>query len=290
MHHAKWHPEDSLLVASASPVHAERIRTAVAASLAKQADLATFFDAHGRERFEVSSIGELTHRIADRVIFSIGFGRTPHGAVLSNFGQLQAPAGRRYLANLLVSARKSLTVVSCFEAKDLPVDRLQNGAILLAELLQLAGGHSYPVDQLERDPMLIDLAVRLQKLGVRVSGSFASRLPLVASFAKNALVVEPDWSLQGESWSEKLRLRPALLQAMGWKYFRVHSFELFADPQSVAERIAAEMGLHSSARPGDLPAERVFEDTDRAWGGQAAADSSGPNDKRLREDKPPHWG
>lgn len=290
VHHAKWHPEDSLLVASASPVHAERIRTAVAASLAKQADLATFFDAHGRERFEVSSIGDLTHRIADRVIFSVGFGRTPHGAVLSNFGQLQVPASRRYLANLLVSARKSLTVVSCFEAKDLSVDKLQNGAALLTELLQLAGGQQYSAELLERDPMLVDLAVRLQKLGVRVSGSFARRLPLVASYAKTALVVAPDWALQGETWSEKLRLRPALLEAMGWKYFRVHSFELFADPHAVAERIANAMGLESHSTSDSAPVERVFEDTDHAWGDKAPTDFVGPNDKRLREEKPPHWG
>lgn len=290
VHHAKWHPEDSLLVASASQVHAERIRSAVAASLAKQAELATFFDAHGRERFEVSSIADLTHRIADRVIFSVGFGRTPHGAVLSNFGQLQAPASRRYLANLLVSARKSLTVVSCFEAKDLPVEKLQNGAALLAELLQVAGGQSLQGDQLERDPMLVDLAVRLQKLGIRVSGGFAKRLPLVASYAKTALVVDPDWALHGQTWSEKLRLRPALLEAMGWKYFRVHSFELFADPQAVADRIAKAMGVPSQSAVADSSAARVFEDTDAAWGERTATESSGPNDRRLRDDKPPHWG
>lgn len=290
VHHAKWYPQDSLLVASASPIHAERIRSAVSASLSKQPELATFFDAHGRERFEVSSIADLTHRIADRVIFSVGFGRTPHGAVLSNFGQLQAPAGRRYLANLLVSARKSLTVVSCFEAKDLAADRLQNGAALLAQLLQLAAGHAPEVEEVERDPMLIDLAVRLQKLGIRVSGSFARRLPLVASFAKSALVVEPDWALHGETWSEKLRLRPALLEAMGWKYFRVHSFELFADPQAVADRIADAIGVPPQSTANNPPASRVFEDTDAAWGQRDVSDVSGPNDRRLREDKPPHWG
>ncbi len=291
IHHAKWHPEDSLLVASASQVHAERIRTAVAASLSKQAELATFFDAHGRERFEVSSLADLTHRIADRVIFSVGFGRTPHGAVLSNFGQLQSSAGRRYLANLLVSARKSLTVVSCFEAQDLPVDKLQNGAALLSDLLSAAAGTTGASQEHERDPMLIDLGVRLQKLGIRVSGSFAKRLPLVASYAKSALVVEPDWALHGETWSEKLRLRPALLEAMGWHYFRVHSFELFADPQAVAERIAERLGVTVGRRIEDQAAARVFEDTDAAWGDRTDSTSkAGPNDQRLRDDKPPHWG
>jgi hypothetical protein len=77
---------------------------------------------------------------------------------------------------------------------------------------------------------------------------------------------------------------------MGWKYFRVHSFELFADPQAVAERIADAMGVPVKSSATAEPAARVFEDTDRAWGDHTPPDATGPNDRRLREDKPPHWG
>lgn len=292
IHHAKWHPQDSLLVATASQRHATRIRDAVQAALAHTAELATFFEGHGRERFEVSSIADLAHRTADRVIFSVGFGLTQHGALLSNFGQLQSSQGRRYLANLLVSSRREITLVACFDANAMERDNLQNGALLLHDLLIAANNTSAESVEFDRDPMLVDLALRLQKLGVRVSGSFAERLPLVCSFAKTAVVIEPDWALRGDSYSEKLRLRPALLTAMGWRYVRVHSFELFADPQAVANRIAESMGVGvKRSAVVDRRDEIAFEDTDLAWGDASSASATGSgNDRRLRDDKPPHWG
>jgi hypothetical protein len=284
--HATWHPEESLLLVSASSVHAERIRVGISEGLRARPALAEFFHSHGRERFEVLALTDLTHRSADRVIFSIGFGRTSHGAVLSNFGQLSEPEGRRSMANLLVSARQSITVISCFAAEDIPSDRLSNGALLLRDLLSAADAPLEPADVLP-DPMLNDLSLRLKKLGARVDESLSGSLPLVVSYAKKAAVIEPDWSIRGENRNERFRIRPGLLKALGWQYIRVHSFEVFSDPQAIAQRIAEQLGMQISKRPTPLfdPAERAFEDSDAAWGDRADS-----NDARLRGDKPPHWG
>ena len=284
--HALWHPGESLLVASASITHAERIRVAVAAGLQQKPQLAEFFESHGREKFEVTAISDLTHRLADRVIFSLGYGRTSHGAVLSNFGQLSGADGHRNLANLLVSARKQITVVSCFTAEDMPVDGLANGASLLRDLLAAAHEPAQPIAA-EPDPMLHDLSMRLKKLGARVDTSYSTELPLIVSFAKNVAVIEPDWAIPGENRTEKFWIRPGLLQSLGWQYIRVYSFELFSDPQGLAVRIAEQLGMQVSKRPQPLfdAGERAFEDTDAAWG-----DRGDSNDQRLRQDKPPHWG
>ena len=284
--HALWHPNQSLLVASASVAHAERIRVAVANGLHQQPQLAEFFESHGREKFEVVAISELTHRLADRVIFSLGYGRTSHGAVLSNFGQLSEADGRRNLANLLVSARKQITVISCFTADEMPTDRLNNGAALLKDLLMAADAEPVAIDA-EPDPMLLDLSLRLKKLGARVDTGYSSALPLIVSYAKQVAVIEPDWAIPGANRTEKFRIRPGLLQALGWQYIRVYSFELFADPQALAVRIAESLGMQVSKRPLPLfdAADRAFEDTDAAWG-----DRSDSNDQRLKQDKPPHWG
>ncbi len=284
--HALWHPEQSLLVASASVAHAERIRAAVASGLHQKPQLATFFESHGREKFEVVSIADLTHRLADRVIFSLGYGRTSHGAVLSNFGQLSDVEGRRNLANLLVSARKQIIVVSCFAAEDMPTDRLANGAALLKDILMAADSIPQPIVA-EPDPMLLDLGLRLKKLGARVDTSYSTALPLIVGYAKQVAIIEPDWAIPGASRTEKFRIRPGLLKALGWQYIRVYSFELFADPQALAVRIAESLGMQVSRRPLPLfdSADRAFEDTDAAWG-----DRGDSNDQRLRQDKPPHWG
>jgi hypothetical protein len=82
-----------------------------------------------------------------------------------------------------------------------------------------------------------------------------------------------------------------LLQALGWRYVRVHSFELFADPQSVANRIAESMGVQvQRGAIVDRKDEVAFEDTDLAWGDRRAGGNDSGNDRRLREDVPPHWG
>jgi hypothetical protein len=104
------------------------------------------------------------------------------------------------------------------------------------------------------------------------------------SHGKQLAVVDPDWGLVGDSWDEKLRLRPGLLRAMGWRYLRVHVLEMFSNPQQVANRIAAELGIPVERRPEPL-FEPAFEDTATAWG-----DPDDSNDSRLRDDKPPHWG
>lgn len=284
LNHALWRPERSLLVATASAVHAERISTSIRQELQKKPDLVEFFNSHGREQFEVVALSDLTHRVADRVIFSIGFGRTQHGAVLSNFGELSQANGRRYLANLLVSARNEITVVSCFAAEDVPSDRLSNGALLLRELLEAGTRPTQELD-LEHDPMLQDLNLRLKKLGVRVDVSFSASTPMVASYGKNAAVIEPDWSIPGATRTERFRLRPRLLESLGWQYIRVYSFELFSDPQALAQRIAVKLGVQVGRQPQSLFDEKAFEDTDAAWG-----DTGKSNDQQLKADKPPHWG
>jgi hypothetical protein len=285
INHALWHPQQSLFVATASVVHADRIRAALQKELASRSDLSPFFDGHGDEKFEVVTIADLAHRIADRIIFSVGFGLTPRGGVASDFGQLSLTEGRRYLANTLVSARKQFTVVSCMTADVIPSEGMSRGAQLLKSLLASAenGGHVGGAG--EADSLLADLALRLKRLGARVDLAFSERLPLVVAYGAKRAVVIADWALLGSTLSEKLRLRPRLLKALGWTPIRVHGFELFADPQAVALRIAESLGMQVSQRPQPLfEQERAFEDTDAAWG-----DRSSGNDERLRGDVPPHW-
>ena len=44
------------------------------------------------------------------------------------------------------------------------------------------------------------------------------------------------------SLRESLRLRPELLRRLGWHYLRVHAFELFSDPDQVADKVARMLG------------------------------------------------
>ena len=281
--HARWHPDESLMVVTASKSHADRIDQRVSEAVREQPAIAEFFDAHGRERFESVTMSELTHRLADRVIFSVGFGRTPEGRISGTLGDFNSPGAGRWMVNQIVSARKRLSVVSCYNFEDFAGGSLPENQKWLKDLI----APSFLSDVLDGDPdpLLSDLAKRLEKLGLKVNLNFAGRIALVASRGKSAIVIDADWSLAGESWEEKLRLRPGLLRAMGWQYTRVHAFEIFAQPQEVANRIAMKLGLDLNGRVEPLFDELASEDQPEGWG-----DGDDSNDDRLRDDKPPHWG
>jgi hypothetical protein len=285
-HHATWNPQDSLLVATASPKHAQKLEQALQEGMRSKAHLAEFFEGHGREKFEITTIQDLAHRIADRVILSIGFGKDSSGSVPKSLGFISHRDGNRYLANCLVSARKHLTVVSALAPTDLTAPSII-GCDALRELLAEINTPTVAAAEADVNPMIADLAIRLTKLGVSTRTNFSSRLKLVASVGEKAAVVEPDWGLLGYNLSERHRLRPMMLRGLGWHYLRVPSFELFANPEAVAQKIAIELGIEVSKKPQPLfeMEPRAFEDTASAWG-----DPVDSNDQRLREDKPPHWG
>ena len=280
--HARWTPDESLMVVSASKLHAERIEARVAQEVAKQPSIAEFFDAHGRERFECVSMGELTHRLADRVIFSLGFGRGEDGRISGSLGDFNSPAAPRWMVNQIVSARKRMSVISCYNFEDFAGGSLPENQRWLKDLV--APSFLHEAADGTPDPLLADLAKRLEKLGLKVTLNFASRIGLAAAFGRKAVVVDADWSLVGENWDELLRLRPGLLRAMGWEYQRVHAFEIFARPQEVANRIAQRLGVKLSDKV-SLFDEIAGEEKKEHWG-----DGDDSNDRRLRDDKPPHWG
>lgn len=284
--HAAWHPEDSLLVATASRLHAERIRTSISSGLANRPDLQAWFDSHGSERFEVATLSELRHRVADRVIFSIGFGKSQHGAVLTNFGELNGTSARRALANLLVSVRKELHVVSCFTAEELAKAQLSEGAAYVKDLLTACHTVELENFDLDPDPLVTDLGLRLRKLGVTVRFGCGQQLAMVASFGQNAMVLVPDWQLHGTNDAEKYRIRPTLLEHLGWHYERLTSFELFAEPLLLAQRIAKQLGL-SVKNAGQQSFEPDWVDESNLANTVEQIDS---NDHRLKNERPPHWG
>jgi hypothetical protein len=99
MEHAVKRPRESLMVITASTRHAARVHQAVLAAFAKRTDLSDFILKDRAEPFTVLTLEQAVAQSRDRVIFSVGYGRTPHGRLLSNFGSLGEPGGDRLLAS-----------------------------------------------------------------------------------------------------------------------------------------------------------------------------------------------
>jgi hypothetical protein len=253
--HAINRPRESLMVVTASARHAVRVHQAVVRTFAQRKDLADFILRDRAEPFTVVTLEQSVAQSRDRVIFSIGYGRTPHGRLLSNFGALAKPGGERLLAVGLTRARRSMDIVSCFKPEDIDDDRMRHGIVALRQVLGEAAAIESGVDDIPDDsePLLVDLACRLERFGLTVQLGHRGVLPLVASYRGRAVVVETDQIVGKGSLRESLRLRPEVLRRLGWHYLRVHSFELFADPQTVAVRVATLIGAApaESVEPGE---------------------------------------
>ena len=241
--HAATRARESLMVITASQLHAVRVQQAVLSGLHSRPELTEFIIGDRTETFTVATIDQAVAESRDRVIFSIGFGRTPHGRVLTNFGILGEPGGERLLAVAMTRARRSMAIVSCFQPSDIDESRMSHGAIalagILAEVTARLEGEPVPDDS---DPMLVDLAHRLQAKGINVALGHRGKLGLVASHGGRCAAIETDSVLSRGSLRESLRMRPELLRRLGWHYLRVHVFELFSDPDAVARRIVSLLG------------------------------------------------
>ncbi|HMH59596.1 MAG TPA: AAA family ATPase [Galbitalea sp.] len=243
LEHAATRPGESLMVITASQRHAVRVQQAVLAALATSPELTEFVVGDRPEPFTVSTIEHAVAESRDRVIFSIGFGRTPHGRVLSDFGALGEPGGERLLAVAMTRARRSMVIVSCFEPEDIDDARMEHGAVALAQILDEIGARAAEVPLPDdSDPMLVDLARRLELRGQGVALGHRGKLGLVASHGGICVAIETDTVLMRGSLRESLRLRPELLRRLGWHYLRIHVFELFSDPDAVAARIVTLLG------------------------------------------------
>jgi hypothetical protein len=168
--HALRKPHESLMVITASEKHAVDVMQAVLNEAAGHPELLDFVTTDRPEPFTVTTIEQAVAQSRDRVIFSIGYGRTPHGRVLSDFGALGEPGGERLLAVAMTRARRSMVIVSSFEPADLDDGRMQHGAVALAEILGEVGARqaALPIPD-DSEPMLVDLAQRLQARGLNVA-------------------------------------------------------------------------------------------------------------------------
>ncbi|AXA95270.1 AAA family ATPase [Microbacterium sp. PM5] len=257
--HAVNRPTETLMVVTASVRHAERVRAAVAAAFAGRSDVAEFVGRDTAEPFAVLGLEESVAESRDRVVFSLGFGLTKHGRVLSDFGDLSGPDGERLLTVGMTRARRSMVIVSSIRPSAFDEGRLESGA---ATLMSILGGIAARAreSRLEdlADPLTLALAGHLRALGIAVDVNYRGILPLVAQHRGKAVVVESDADSMGETLRESLRLRPQVLRRLGWHYVRVHAFDLYSDPAGVAGRIAAILG----ASPETPRADTVTEPLD----------------------------
>ncbi|MDY5138196.1 DNA helicase, partial [Actinotignum timonense] len=109
--HLLTRPEESLAVITISRLHAVHVRAAVERTIANSPALAEA----GESAASLVPVVDITGASGlrrDRVIFSVGFGKTVHGRVLHTFGPLTEAEGARYLSEALLVPSRYMSVIS----------------------------------------------------------------------------------------------------------------------------------------------------------------------------------
>lgn len=327
--HIRRRPNRSLAVIAANQRHAARIAEAIALQLPNYPWAADFFK-RSTERFQVSSVERAHGLVRDAVIFALGFGRTPHGKAVHDFGALSGERGDEFFVTGVTRSRDLLHLVTSVRPEDLDETRLNGGAKRFVELVgRVLSGHSGVRNEggeLE-DPLVADLMSRLAERGGIVKPRYRGVLDLAVQSPDADGKGEPPLAVISDGTEDyrrmtvraRSRLRPQLLESMGWRYVPLWTIDVFSDPASIADTLADQVGLepadhHTEAgenhvsddesrpsqaadqdptddaptrgrRSGDSVIPRLAaEDDPRSWG-----DSVEDRDSWLREQRPPHW-
>jgi hypothetical protein len=194
----------------------------------------------------------------------------------------------------MTRARRSMHVLTCFRPEDLDHTRLTHGAVDLYALLdrEISGNTDLgtPASRaaaseqaLGADPLVADLGDRLRARGARVWHQYDGAIDVVAAADPLSTMGQNDadlpWPVAIESDGtelyrtmsvrERSRLRPQLLERLGWRYMPLWTIEVFTDPSACADRIAGYLGLERVVLPGRAAPSTGFldDDVDQALNG-----------------------
>lgn len=254
LEHGLTQPERSLAVVASNRIHAQRIREHLKTLAATSPALADFFRTDRHEPFAILHPETVAGQQRDRVIFALGYAKTPHGRVLHNFGEISQKGGENHLAALLSVARDDLHIVSSVQPQEFDRSRFStSGPLMLLDLLELAKEAStqdaseWPVTDAAPDQLLIDLAHRLHKLGLQVipniGGQGGLRVPLAVGHPYLpgellvALSTDDEVYVSEPSLRRRDRYWPALLESYGWKTRTELSMAVFIDPRKEADAV-----------------------------------------------------
>jgi REase_MTES_1575 len=249
--HARNRPGSSLAVVALNRLHADRIRDAVRLERGVHPAVAAFFDADAAEPFVVVDATEVAGLVRDVVLVTVGYGRTPHGRMLHQFGLVGESGGAELLLSAVTRARESIVVVCGFGLDDLDPARLKTpGARALRDVLATAAAAG--VSQPPTARAEIDLT--------------ETRSPASSSGSGSASASSADHRAGLDALLEDFAQR---LEAAGFEVRRSVPVGW-----GVSGATSGMSGTGGSASAVDLPIEMAVRDPDS--GRQLAVESDGP--------------
>jgi very-short-patch-repair endonuclease len=254
LEHFRTRPELSLGVGTFSQAQQMAILDRLEELRRQDESLEEFF-AEGRpEHFFVKNLENIQGDERDLILLSVGYGRDASGKLHFNFGPLNKSGGGRRLNVLVTRARRKLTVFSSIRGSDIDDTRVTGqGALLLKHYLDFAehGSRVQASDADDREtPATQGFAAcvhdTLRDGGFDVErqvGCSKVRLDLAVKDADDEdrflLGIECDGASYRTPGSarDRDRLRPQVLEGLGWHLYRIWSTEWLRNPTAEMERL-----------------------------------------------------
>lgn len=238
--HLVEHPRRSLGIVTFGRRHADEITHAIAELLTSERALATAAAALP-EPLIAKPAERWQREQRDRIIVSVGFGRTPQGAIINRLGALSGPLGEQLVLLAATRARRVATWVTTFSSSDFKDNPDQAGHRALRTLItSIEEGESEPesgADQLS--PLLAGFVERLRASGLVVQtdvGEGEHRIDIAVADPRDTsrMLVAVDVDGPGYAGLASTRQRDRILVErlldLGWHHLRLWAVDIFADP------------------------------------------------------------
>jgi very-short-patch-repair endonuclease len=237
---AKENPKKSLGVAAFSVKQRDAIRDIVDEQRRKHPELEDFFSSSQPEHFFIKNLESIQGDERDVIFISVGYGRDQTGRLTQTFGPLAAEGGERRLNVLISRAKERCTIFSSITADDVKQAPGKLGINAFREFLQYAEKGYFDVAQItERDfdsefeesvARFIKAAGYEVQPQVGMSGFFID-IGVIDPNQSNRFLcgIECDGATYHSSRSarDRDRLRQSILEARGWKIYRIWSTDWF---------------------------------------------------------------
>ncbi len=254
----------SLGVATFSVAQMQAIVDRIERRRRDEPEVEEFFAEGSEEPFFIKNLENVQGDERDVIYISIGYGRTAEGSVSLNFGPLNGEGGERRLNVLITRARVRCEVFTNLTADDLDPSRTRaRGVQALRSFLAFArdGEEEDATETMTAGPAptSFEHAIResLESLGLTVRsriGSAGCRIDLAVleegDAGRYVLGVATDGRsyLEAPSVRDRERLRPLVLERLGWRLRRAWSPDWLRDPEGSTARLRESVTESAKAR------------------------------------------
>ncbi len=274
MEHARTRGESPRLtlgVAAFSVAQVQAIRDRLEVLRREDPSCEAFFATGQPEPFFVKNLENVQGDERDVIFISVGYGRDADGGLALNFGPLNAEGGERRLNVLITRARLRCEVFTNLRAEDVDTQRARSrGVRALKTFLAYARDGEAPVPPVaasEPDsPVGEAVAATLAGTGHAVRrkvGPEGSAIDFAvvdpARPGRYLLGIEGDGPAYHDARParDRDRLRPQVLEGLGWRLHRTWSADWLRDPVGERARLRAALDAATAPAPAQVQAPAV---------------------------------